>query len=84
MFVAMDKLSNPADPKAKPSHKTVSPHPSQNQDNLPKLGDMVTFYDENGRPVNGVVRWIGRNTAVLKNRSTIVGIATVSSYYMPS
>ena len=79
----MDKLSDPADPKTKPSHET-QPHLSQKQDDPLKLGDIVTFYDEKDRPVNGVVRWIGRNTAVMKNGSKIVGIETVSFYYMPS
>ena len=78
MFVAMDKLSDITDSKAKPSHETVQPHPSQKQDGPLQLGDMVIFYDENDRPVNGVVRWIGRNTTALKSGSRIVGLETVS------
>ena len=84
MFVAMDKLSDIVFSKAKPCHETVQPHPSQNQDDPLKLGDMVTFYDEHDRPMNGVVRWIGRNTKQLKNGSKIVGIETVSFYCLSS
>ena len=84
MFVAMDKLSAITYPKAKPSHETIQPHLSQEQDDPLKLGDMVMFHDENDRPVNGVVRWIGRNTEQLRNGSKIVGVETVSFYYMPS
>ena len=77
MFVAMDRLS-------KPSHETMQPRQSQKQDDPFKLGDVVLFYDENDILMNGVVRWIGRNTNVLRNGSKIVGIETVSFYYMPS
>lgn len=81
LFVAMDKLSNPTDSNTKPNHeKTVQPHPSQKQDDPLKFGDMVTFVDEQDRPVKGVVRWIGRNTNQLKSGAKIVGIETVSSY----
>ena len=59
----------------------MQPHPSQIEDTPLKLGDMVTFFDENDRPVNGVVRWIGRNISALKNGSEIVGIETVSYMY---
>ena len=80
MFVGMDKLSNPADSNAKPNSETVKPHPSQKQDDPLKLDDMVTFFDEQDRPVKGVVRWIGRNISLLRNGAKIVGIETVSSY----
>ena len=83
MFVSMDRLSDIKDSNinAKPSliHETM--HPSQRQDDPFNLGDMVTFYD-NDRPINGVVRWIGRNMEILKDGSEIVGIETVSFYYM--
>ena len=77
MFVAMDKLSEPESSKSSQVHET-QPHPSQVQDAPLKLGDKVIFYDENDTPVNGHVRWIGRNTIVLPNGSRIVGIETVS------
>ena len=76
----MDKLSDPADSNAKLGHKTVQPHPSQQQDGPLKLGDMVMFYDENDRTVRGIVRWIGRNTNQLRSGAKIVGIEIVSSY----
>ena len=86
VFVAMDKLSEPQNSNAKASyaHKVVQPHPShplQAQDGPLQLGDMVTFFTENEKPVNGVVRWIGRNISVLKNGSQIVGLETVSYVY---
>ena len=80
MFVAMDKLSNPTDSNAKPNNETVKPPPSQKQDDPLKLGDIVIFFDEQDRPVKGVVRWIGRNTDQLRSGTKIVGIETVSSY----
>ena len=85
MFVAMDRLSDIKDSiiNAKPPslvHKTM--HPSQRQDDALKLGDMVTFHDANRKPINGVVRWISRNEEICKNVSKIVGIETVSFYYM--
>ena len=73
MFVAMDKLSE-LDTK---SHH-VQTHPSHAQDPPLILGDLVTFYDEKDRPMNGVVRWIGKNREVLKDGTKIVGIETVS------
>ena len=73
MFVAMDKLSELAETsKSSQVHENVQ---SQAQINL---GDIVIFYDEEDKPVNGVVRWIGRNKDVLRNGSKIVGIETVS------
>ena len=79
MFVAMDKLSEPPETsKSNQVHEIVQPHPPQAQDAPLKLGDIVTFYDENDKPINGLVRWIGRNTDVLRNGSRIVGIETVS------
>ena len=77
VFVAMDKLSNP---NGEPTNKTVQPHPSQKQDDPLKLGDMVTFFDEQDRPMKGVVRWIGRNISQLSSGAKVVGIETVSGY----
>ena len=77
MFVAMDKLSEPESSKSSQVHEIAQP-PPQAQDAPLKLGDIVTFYDENDKPINGLVRWIGRNTDVLRNGSRIVGIETVS------
>jgi len=78
MFVAMDKMSAPDNSNAISSHvhETVQLHPSQGDDVPLKLCDPVIFYDENGIPVNGVVRWIGKNTQIMPNK--IVGIETVS------
>ena len=78
MFVAMDKLSEPEASKSSQVQETVQPYPSQIQDVPLKLGDIVTFYDENDRPVNGFVRWIGRNTDIFRDGTKIVGIETVS------
>ena len=78
MFVAMDKLSKPETSKSSQVQETVQRHPSQIQDVPLKLGDKVIFYDENDKPVNGVVRWIGRNKDVLPDGTKIVGIETVS------
>ena len=79
MFVAMDKLSEPEISKSSSQvHKTVQPHPSQIQDASLKLGDKVIFYDKEDKPVNGIVRWIGRNKDALPSGSKIVGIETVS------
>ena len=82
MFVAVDKLSEPEASKSSQVHETVQPYPSQLQDAPLKLGDKVTFYDENDVPINGTVRWIGRNTDVLRDKSQIVGIETVSCLYL--
>ena len=79
MFVAMDKLSEPESSKSSQVHETVQP---QAQDAPLKLGDKVIFYDENDVPVNGVVRWIGRNKVALPHGSKIVGIETVRPYYI--
>ena len=78
MFVAMDKLSEPETSRSSQVHEIVQPNPSQAQDAPLKLGDIVTFYDENDKPVNGLVRWIGRNKIAVPNGSKIVGIETVS------
>ena len=80
MFVAMDKLSDPKESNTKASHihETAPPHPSQEKDDSLNLGDKVLFFNENDNPVNGVVRWIGRNVDKLKNKAKIVGIETVS------
>ena len=86
MFVAMDKLSRPVDSSAKSSHahEIVQPRPSLTQDVPVTFGDKVIFYDENDQPVNGVVRWIGRNKDILRDGSIIVGIEAVSFYYVLS
>jgi len=83
MFVAMDKMSAPDNSNATSSHvrETVQPHPSQGDDAPFKLGDLVVFYDEKDIPVNGVVRWIGRNRQIMPNESKIVGIETVSCIF---
>jgi len=79
MFVAMDKMSNPDNSNAISSHETVQRQPSQTDDAPLKLGDPVIFFsDNNDTPMNGVVRWIGRNRQIMPN--IIVGIETVSSY----
>ena len=78
MFVAMDKLSEPENTKSSHARETIQPHPPQTQDALLKLGDKVTFYDRNNKPVNGVVRWIGTNKDILQDGSIIVGIEVVS------
>ena len=78
----MDKLSDPTNSYAKPSHLHETVHPSQRQGDPLKLCDLVTFYDNNDEPINGVVRWVGRNRHVLKDGSKIVGIETVSFYYI--
>ena len=57
---------------------TAQPLVSEAEDVPLKLDDQVIFYDENDKPVNGVVRWIGVNTEVMRNNSKIVGIETVS------
>ena len=82
MFVAMDRLSEIVDSNTKTSHIDKIVHPSQRQDDPLKIGDVVTFYDINDRPINGVVRWIGINKEILKNGSKIVGIETVCFYYL--
>ena len=69
----MDRLSDTADLDI-----DAKSHPSQKQDDLFKLGDVVTIYDDNNKPINGVVRWVGRNREILKDGSEIVGIETVS------
>ena len=76
----MDKLSDPTNSYAKPSHVHETVHPSQRQGDPLELGDMVTFYDSNDKPINGFVRWVGRNREILKDGSKIVGIETVSFY----
>ena len=76
VFVAMDKLSEPETSKSSQVHETVQPDPSLPNAAL-KLGDRVTFNDQNHKPVNGIVRWIGRNN-ILRSGSKIVGIETVS------
>ena len=81
MFVAMDKLSEPEITKSSHARETVQPHPPQAQDGPLKLGDEVTFFDENDKPSNGVVRWIGMNKDILRDGSKIVGIETVSCMY---
>ena len=83
MFVAMDKLSNPTmDSKTKTNlHRTVQFCPSQIHNDPLKLGDKVIFFNENDEPVNGVLRWIGRNRDILNNGSKIVGLETVSQLY---
>ena len=82
--MSVDRLSDIADrnTNAKSSHVHETVHPSQRQDDPFKLGDMVTIYDDNDKPINGVVRWIDRNEEILKDRSEVVGIETVSFYYM--
>ena len=77
----MNKLSEPETSKSNQVYKTVQRHPSQARDPPLKLGDIVTFYDENDIPVNGIVRWIGRCKDVLRNGSRIVGIETVSFFH---
>lgn len=72
--MTMDKLSVLEDSNAIPSH--VQAYPLQAQNSL-KLGDTVTFYDEKGNPVIGIVRWIGINREVLQDGAKIVGIETV-------
>ena len=81
VFVAMDKLSEPKNPKSSHTSETVQPHLTQVQDDLLKLGDKVVFFDENDKPLNGVVRWIGLNKNILQDGSKIVGIETVSCMY---
>ena len=76
----MDKLSEPEISKSSQVHETVQPHLSQIQNAPLKLGDIVKFYDDSDRPVNGIVRWIGRNRDVLRSGSRIVGIETVSFF----
>ena len=78
MFVAMDKLSKPETSKSSQVQETVQPYPSQIQDVPLKLGDIVTFYDDNDKIVNGFVRWIGRNKDVFPDGTEVVGIETVS------
>ena len=77
--MAMDKL---LDSNSKTSHIEETVYQSQSQDDPLKLGDMVTFYDDNDKPINGIVRWIDRNKEIFKKGSKIVGIETVSFYYM--
>ena len=81
MFVAMDKLSEPENTKSSHTPETVQPHPPQVEDAPLKLGDKVAFFDENDKPLNGMVRWIGRNKDILQDGSKIVGIETVSYMY---
>ena len=73
MFVAMDKLSDIADPNAKPE----TMHPSQSQNDSFNLDGNMIFYDKD-RPINEVARWIGGDKEILKDGSKIVGIGTVS------
>ena len=77
MFVALDKFSDPVDSTVKTNDMYKTVHPLQKEDNSLKLGDMVTFYDNNDKPINGVARWIGRNK-IVNSGSTIIGIETVS------
>ena len=77
----MDKLSEPENIKSSHTRETVQPHPPLVQDAPLKLGDEVTFFDENDKPSNGVVRWIGINKDILRDGSKIVGIETVSYMY---
>ena len=75
----MDKLSEQETSKSGQSHETVQQHPLQAQDVPLKLDDMVIFFDENDKPVNGIVRWIGRNKDALRDGSKIVGIETTKA-----
>ena len=84
MFVTMDKLSDPQGSNVNTNsvNKTVEPHPShpsQAQDGPLQLGDVVTFFNENDKPINAVVRWIGRNRSILKNGSAIVIVKSLPS-----
>ena len=74
----MDKLSEPEINKSSQVHETMQPYLLQIQDAPLKLGDKVIFYDEEDKPVNGIVRWIGSNKNALHSGSKIVGIETVS------
>ena len=79
MFVAIDKLSEREITKSSQAHKTVQQHPLQAQDAPLKLGDAVTFFDNKDKPVNGNVRWIGRNKDVFVDGTKIVGIETTKT-----
>lgn len=73
VFVAMDRLSELEYAKS----NRVQTHSPQTQDNPLKLGDVVTFFDGEGNPVNGIVRWVGRNREILPGGTKIIGIETV-------
>ena len=74
----MNKLQELYSANSKHVKVTAQPLVSE-AENVPlKVDDQVIFYDENDKPVNGVVRWIGINTEVMRNKSKIVGIETVS------
>ena len=76
MFVGMERLS-----ELNTESCQVQLHPLHVQDAPLKLSDKVIFYAKDGMPLNGIVRWIGRNKDIMKNGSKIVGIETVSFYY---
>ena len=71
----MDKLSE--EEYIRPSHVHESVKQYQAGDALLKLGNKVIFNDENDKPVNGIVRWIGENR---HTGTKFVGIETVSFY----
>ena len=78
--MAMDKLSNPAHFN-KGSHEIPQQQQQlsddQAQDAPLELGNRVTIFDKNDKPINGIVRWIGINRQIIPSGSIIVGVATV-------
>ena len=68
--VSMDKLTHEYTVKA------ARPMPVQDQSqNLykPRLGELVMFFDRNGKPFKGTIRWIGKHQG-----DDVVGVEAVS------